>query len=458
MIRNFIGDKNFYKKLMAITLPLIVQQLITSSVQLVDNIMVGQLGDFATGGVFVVNQLYFIFILLTFGVMSGAGVYSAQYYGSKDFEKLRQTFRFKLLAGLLVALLAFLVFTFLDRLLIGAFTKTEETINLSLGYMRIIKYSVFPWVFAIAIANTFREIGIVKPLLYISLAAILVNTGLNYVLIFGHFGFEAMGTEGAAIATVIARGIEFLLMVIFLIRKGSVFNTKLRQIFHINPKVLVGIIAMATPLTLNEFFWSFGQTTFVKAYSERGDFALSAMQITNSVSQLVFVTFGALATGIAVMVGNTLGENNLDLAKDNAKKLIFTAVIFAIFMGMMLFGLSFFIVDIYDVSPLTKSWAGFNIRINAIFIPVYSFNVAMYFTLRSGGDMRSTLMMDSGYMWLISVPIALFLAYFTTLPITLMFLIIQSLEIPKSLFALARFRKEYWVRNLAINDDLVDVG
>jgi putative MATE family efflux protein len=419
MVKQFIGDKQFYKRLIAITLPLIVQQLITVSVQLIDNIMVGRLGELAIGSVAVVNQLFFVIILITFGVMSGAGIYSAQYFGSKDFDKLRQTFRFKLLAGLVVSTLAVLILTFFGRAFIGLFTENDITISKGMDYLKIVRWSIFPWVLTVAISNTFRETGITKPLLYISIVAILTNTLLNFLLIFGLAGFPRLEVVGAAIATLIARCVEFLLTLYLLRKKGKAFNTKIKEMFKVNPIVLKGIIIMALPLTLNEALWSLGQTTFLQAYSTRGDSALAAMNITNAISQLVFVMFGAIATGIAVLVGNTLGRNALDEARDNAKKVIATAVVFACFMGIVLFTLSFFIVDLYDVEILTRQTAIFNIRVNSMFIPIYAFNVSLYFTLRSGGDMRSTMMIDSGFMWVISVPFAMILAHLTSLPVTI---------------------------------------
>jgi len=242
-------------------------------------------------------------------------------------------------------------------------------------------------------------------------------------------------------------------MMVLLIKKGKIFNTKIEDIFKIERVVLKGIIIMAIPLLLNEFFWSMGQTMFMQSYSTRGDSALAAMTITGAISQLVFVTFGGIGTGIAVLVGNTLGKNRLEEAKDNAKKVIAFAVVFAFFTGIILFILSFFIVDLYDVSEATKALAGRNIRINAIFIPVFSFNVSMYFTLRSGGDTRSTMLMDSGYMWVVQVPIIFILARVTNLNVVMLFLIVQGLELPKSLFALSRYRKENWVKNLATKNE-----
>lgn len=444
------GDKAFYKTLWMVAAPLVLQQLITTSVQLVDNVMVGKLGEQAIASVSVVNQLYFIVILITFGALGGAGIFSAQFFGSKDYDKLRQTFRFKLLIGFSIALLSFIIFSFFGRSLIMIFTKNETTIDLALTYLSYARWSAFPWIISVAISNTFRETGVTKPLLIISIVTILTNTFLNFLLIFGNFGAPKLGVEGAAIATLVSRFVEFALVLILLERKGQIFNTKVHQVFHIEPKLFSSIVVMALPLLLNEAFWSSGQTVFLHAYSTRGDQALAAMNITSAISQLVFVTFGAIATAVAVLVGNTLGRNELDQARENSQKLITTAVIVAIAAGIILFILSFFILNIYDVEEVTKQMAQFNIRINALFIPVFSFNVTMYFTLRAGGDTRSTFMMDAGYMWVIPVPIALLLAYLTHLPVTMLFLIVQSLDIPKMAFGLSRYRKEHWIRNLAI--------
>lgn len=452
-MNKYIGDKAFYKHLFAVAAPLILQQLITTSVQLVDNVMVGKLGEQAIGAVSIINQLYFVVILITFGALGGAGIFSAQYYGSKDYDKLKQTFRFKLLIGLFIAFLSFIIFSLFGRSLIMIFTDNEVTIELAMSYLAYARWSAFPWIIAVAIANTFRETGVTKPLLIISIVAIFTNTILNYIFIFGNFGSPKLGVEGASIATLIARFVEFVLIVILLIRKGQVFNTKLSDILKIDKKLFSSIVIMALPLLLNEAFWSTGQTVFLHAYSRRGDQALAAMNITSAISQIVFVTFGAIATAVAVLVGNTLGRNELAKAKDNAQKLIATAVMVAAVAGFLLFILSFFILNIYDVSQTTKQIAQFNIRINALFIPIYSFNVTLYFTMRAGGDTKSTFLMDAGYMWVLPVPIALMLSYLTSLPVTLMFLFIQMLDIPKMLFGLTRYRKDNWVRNLAIDDE-----
>jgi putative MATE family efflux protein len=458
-MRRFIGTKKFYQTLIAVALPIIVQQLITSSLQLVDSIMVGSLGDIPLGSVTAVNQLYFIVILVTFGALGGAGVFSAQYYGAKDYDKLKQTYRFKVIVSVLIMTISFIVLTLFGEQLISIFVEKDDP-NASLivagglSYLRIVKWSMFAWGLSVSISFTFREIGITKPLLWISITAIITNTILNYILIFGHLGFQTLGVEGAAIATLISRVIEFVLLYILVFKKGQAFRGKVTKLFKIDKAVLKAIILMSIPLMLNEVLWSTGQTVFFEAYTTRGSAALAAVSVSSAISQLVFVTFGGISTGIAVMVGNTLGENKLAEAKDNSQKLIFASMLFSACLGIILFFLSYIIPSIYDISEEAKKIAEFNIRVNALIIPVLAFNVSMYFTLRAGGDTKSTFLMDSGYMWVVQVPLIFILSRLTDLPANLLFLIVQLFEIPKMAFAYARYRRGNWIRNLHNSNEL----
>ena len=448
-MKKIFADKKFYKRVLIIAFPIILQQLLTSSVQLVDNLMVGTLGELAIGAVSVVNQLYFVVIIVTFGAMGGAGIYSAQYFGSKQFTQLKQTFRFKLLIALFLSAFAIIIFTLFGEAFIRMFTDNPTTIRWGLKYLNIAKWVMIPMSISTAISSTFREIGITKPLLYIAVVAIFSNVILNYLLIFGNFGFPRLGIEGAAIATLVSRVIEFSLLLILLVVKGKAFNTNIFKIFKIDKILLKVIIITAIPLVINEFLFSFGQTVFMQSYATRGDNALAAINITNAISQLVFITFGGIGTAVAVFIGNTLGENKLKEAKENSKKIFAFAIVFAIILGVILFILSFFILNLYEISTETENIARFNIRVNAIMIPIISMYISLYFTLRSGGDTRSTMIMDSGYIWVIQVPVVLLLSRLTNLGVIYLYLIIQVLEIPKVLIAYSRYKKEFWLRNLA---------
>lgn len=448
-MRKLFADKAFIKKILIIAMPIVLQQLITSSVQLVDNVMVGSLGELAIGAVSAVNQLYFVVIIVTFGAMGGAGIYTAQYFGSKQHDKLKQTFRFKILISLSLSIFAIIIFSFFGEFLISLFTKNPVTIKMGLQYLRIAKWIMIPLSVSAAISTTFREIGNTKPLLYISAAAILLNVFLNWLLIFGNLGFPELGVEGAAIATLAARFLEFGLLLVLLVTQGKAFNTRISDILKIDKLLLKMIVITAIPLVINEFLFSFGQTFFMQSYSLRGENAFAAVNISGAISQLVFITFGGIGTAVAVLVGNTLGENKLQEAKENSKKIITFAFLFAIVLGLILFILSFFILNLYEISEETAYIAKFNIRVNAFIIPVISLYMALYFTLRSGGDTRSTMIMDAGFIWIVQVPVIFVLSRYTDLSVIYLFLIMQMLEIPKIALAYSRYRKEYWLRNLA---------
>jgi putative MATE family efflux protein len=456
-LSSLIGDKAFYRHLLAVSLPLILQQLVTASVQIVDNVMVGRLGETAIGAVSVINQLFFVVIITTFGVISGSTIYMAQYYGAKNQSKLNQTYRITLYAALLVAFIAFVIFSLADTLLISIFTSNPVTIGLAEDYIAIIRWGLFGFAISIAISSSLRVVGITKPLLWISVFSIVLNTILNAVLIFGLLGFPALGVIGAAIATVIARFAEAALSLWYMWRRQTVFRWDWTRIFAIEFRLIKAIMIIGFPLLLNEIFWSFGQTTFLYAYSTRGDGALAAMNITNTISQITFVLFQALGTASAVFVGNKLGENALEEAQLNAKRLVFTAGVVAAAVGLGQFILSGLFTDFYAISEITKSWAIFNIRVNALFVPLYTMNVTLFFIIRSGGDTKSTLLMDSGFMWIIAVPLALILVFTTSLPITWMFLIVQGTELFKVLFSIHRYNKKRWVKNLANETPLVVV-
>ena len=456
-LSTFIGDKAFYRRLIAVSLPLILQQLVTASIQIVDNVMVGRLGETAIGAVSVVNQLFFVVIITTFGVISGSTIYMAQYYGAKNQSKLNQTYRITLYASLLVAFIAFIIFSVADTFLIQIFTTNPVTIGLAEDYISIIRWGLFGFAISIAISSSLRVVGITKPLLWISVFTIVLNTVLNALLIFGLFGLPELGVIGAAIATAIARFVEAALSLWYMWRRQNIFKWDWTRIFAVEFSLIKAILIIGFPLLLNEIFWSLGQTTFLYAYSTRGDGALAAMNITNSISQITFVLFQALGTASAVFVGNKLGENELVEAQDNAKRLVFAAGVVAVAIGVVLFGLSGLFTDFYSIAELTKSWAIFNIRVNALFVPLYTMNVTLFFIIRSGGDTKSTLLMDSGFMWLVAVPAALSLAFFTALPITWMFLIVQGTEFFKVLFSISRYNKKRWVKNLATETPLIAV-
>ncbi|QVK21627.1 MATE family efflux transporter [Mycoplasmatota bacterium] len=449
-MKKFIGDKIFYKRVLAVALPITLQQFVTAAIQIVDNFMVGKLGESALVSVAAPNQLYFVMILFMFGLTGGAGIYSAQYFGSKDFDKLRQSFRFKLLISLVISILAFAIISIFGESLIRLFIDEENTVRLSMSYLRIVKFNILPIFLSICISSTFREVAKPKLPMIASLTAIFTNTILNYILIFGKFGAPQLGVVGAAYATLIARYLEFILLVILVKLKGKVFSVSIFSLLKIEFLVFKSIVIVALPMMLNEILWSLGQTAYFKAYSTRGENSLAAFTISNSVSQLVFIVFAGLSGAIAVMVGNTLGANKLEEAKSNSDKLIAFSMFFSFIIGMILVGTSYFIPDLYEIQSQTKEIVGFNLRVNGFFIPIFAANVGIFFALRAGGDTKSTLIMDALFMWVVSVPLALLLAYFTKIDVRYLYLLIQSTDLLKLALARYKYKQGNWIKNLAV--------
>lgn len=447
---KFLGDRNFYRKVYTIAIPIILQQFITAIVQLIDNIMVGNLGEVAISSVATANQVFFVVNLVIIGIVTGAGIFSAQYFGAKDFDKLKQTFRIKIVSATILAIVSIIIISIFKKPIVGIFFEQgSETFLSSIKYLNIAIFTILPFGISISTGFTFREIA--KPVIPMvtSIIAILTNTILNYILIFGNFGAPALGVEGAAIATVIARIVEVTVLSIMVRKHGQVFSSKITELLHIKLDVIKNIIRKALPLTLNESLWALGVTFQFKAYALRGAEALAGYQISYTVFQLAFVLFGGLSGAINVMVGNSLGANKLEEARDNAFKLIVFSIKVAAFLSIVIFFSRDLIISLYDISEYTRKVANYNMLTLAVFFPTFVISVGCFFTLRAGGDVKSTLIMDALFMWLVPVPLSLILGYFTKLEIYEMFLILQSTELIKMVLAMHRYRKGKWVKNLA---------
>ncbi len=447
---KILGDRHFYKKLYTVAIPIILQQFITAVVQLIDNVMVGNLGEIAISSVATINQIFFVVMLVTFGIVGGIGIFSAQYFGAKDYDKLKQTFRIKIVSSISFSIISILLITIFKKSVVGIFfDQSSETFIAGIEYLNIAIFTLLPLSISTSIGFTFREVA--KPVIPMTtgIIAIVTNTTLNYILIFGKFGFPQLGIQGAAIATLIARIIELVALLYFVRKHGLVFSTKLNELLRIKLEVVKNIIRKALPLTLNEFLWSLGVTFQFKAYALRGAEALAGYQISYTVFQIAFVLFAGLNGAINVMVGNSLGANKLDEARDNSFKLIVLGIQMAILLSLILLLSSNMILSLYDISEVTSKIASYNMITLAIFFPLFVISVGCFFTMRAGGDVKSTLIMDALFMWLVPVPLALLLGYFTELEIYKMFIIVQSTELLKVSIAVYYYRKGKWVKNLA---------
>lgn len=451
-MKKFLGNRAFYKEAVIIATPMIIQQFITNSVNLIDNLMVGSLGDEALAAVSVSNQFFFMFNLAVMGALVGAGIYTSQFYGAKDYKHLKMTFSFKVMICAIFSVIGFLIFLFFRKTLIGLFVADKVTFELTYSYLSIAMFNVFSVILIFALSFSFREIAKPKIPLISSFVAVFTNTFLNYALIYGNFGAPTLGVRGAAIATVIARIVEVSILIIYLKSDHGIFYDKFSDLFAFSKKLYKDIVIKMLPLTVNEILWSTGMTVFYYAYSTRGSDTLAGFAISQTINNLAFVLFGGMSGAITVMVGNRLGANKIEEAKINSRQLIVFTLMISLVVSTILFILAPTIVGLYNVSDEVRFIAIRAIRTNAIFFPLFVYTVGIFFSLRAGGDTRSTMLMDSVYMWIFTVPFVLLISMFTDFPSTTLLLIVVSTDIPKALIATYFYRKGNWLKNLAIEE------
>ena len=457
MLRKFIGNKEFYRKVFVITLPIMIQQVITNFVNLIDNMMVGKLGAEALNGVAAVNQLMFVFNLCIFGGVSGAGIFTAQYHGKKDTKGVRDTFRAKILIVAAVSLICFFAFVLFDTPLISMFLNGGEadidpvlTLSYAREYMLIMLLQIPLFALTQAYAGTLRETGNTILPMIAGVVAVVTNGVLDYCLIFGKLGLPEMGVKGAGVATVIARFAECLLIVVLTHVKSNKnpFVKGLYRSMKIPMPLVRDIVKKGSPLMANEILWAVGTTFLIQCYSVRGQEVFSAQNISSTLSNLFFCAFIAFGNAISIIVGQLLGAGELERAKDEDRKLIFTAVTLCAVVGLVMASLSGVIPEIYNVPELAKVYARQFLIISSLLMPFNAFVHTAYFTLRSGGKTFVTFLFDSVYVWTVCVPVAFILARFTSIPAVPLFAIVQGLEIIKCVVGFILVKRGTWINNL----------
>ncbi len=455
---RFIGDKAFYKTLIAVALPVMLQNGITEFVSLLDNIMIGHTGTEQYNAVVIVNQLVFVYVVCVFGALAGAGIFSAQFHGNKDDEGVRNAFRFKLYAAGVVLAVASVLFGFFGDKLISLYLHDSQgagdlalTLEYGLQYLHIIMICMLPHALTQVYASTLRETGKTVPPMVAGSVALLVNLVGNYVLIFGHFGFPAMGVKGAALATALARFVEFGILVIYThttVRKNPFAKGLYRTLLL--PRELVGkIMVKGVPLLLNEVLWSGGMAMLAQCYSVRGTVAVGAYGITSTMSNMFGIAMLALGSSVAIIVGQKLGSGDIEGAKVDDSRLIFTSTAAcAVIGGIMALTAPLFPQLFSEVSEESRELAVQMIRVAGCMLPFNAFAHATYFTLRSGGRALFVFAFDSGFMWLVCVPTAFILGHFTSLPLVPMYAIVLSLELIKCTLGFFFVKSGFWAKNL----------
>lgn len=460
MFKRYIGDKRFYRRVLAVALPIIIQNGITNFVSLLDNIMVGQVGTVQMSGVAIVNQLLFVFNLCIFGAVSGAGIFTAQYYGSANHEGIRHTFRFKVLVGLILTALGVGVFLQAGRPLIELYLQGDgspedaaQTLAYGWDYLLLMLWGLPAFALSTAYSSTLRESNQTLVPMIAGICAVLVNLFLNYVLIFGHFGLPVMGIRGAALATVVSRYVELAIVAAWthLNSRKNPFIAGAYRSFHIPSHLLGQIMRKGFPLLINEALWSIGMAVLNQSFSTRGLDVVAAQNISSTIYNLSSVVFLSMGNAVGIIMGQMLGANKKEPEiRDTNRKLMVTSVLSCLVFGGLMAAVSGLFPRIYNTTDEVRSLATMLICISAIMMPFNAYTNACYFTLRSGGQTMVTFLFDSCYVWTVCVPLAFVLSRFTALPIIPLYAICQSLDIIKSTIGAIMVHKGSWIQNLAV--------
>ena len=439
--------KDFFITLFMVAAPITVQNFINSAVNMADAVMIGRLGETSITAVGLGNQIFFLLNLLLFGLVSGSAVFSSQFWGRKDVLGIQKTI------GLcfIIATIIGGIFTFFCLLcpdvLISIYSKDEKVIELGAEYLRYVCFCFFPFVYSFSITMTLRSIGKIKLAVITTAIGLVVNITLNMILIFGFLGFPALGVKGAAIATVISRILEFIIVLsVSIWRKYPVIGSFNNMFSSISLPFLRDYFIVTLPVVIEETIWSFGITTHNLIFARIGTSQYAAFNIVNTVSLLLWVIFLGLGNGSAIIIGNKIGEGKVDEAREYAKFISLLSPLIAVFIILFFIPISILVPYIFNVTDEVLSLVPSLLIVLSIYYPLKAYNSVMIVGVcRGGGDTRFSLFYDVVFMWTVAIPLAFIVSFTSFSYVWLIYALIMIEEPLKMILGLSRLKSGKWL-------------
>ena len=443
-------NKKFYKLLISLCIPMIIQNLISTSVNVIDTVMISSLGESSVASIGVANQFFFLFNMTLYGITGGAGIFISQFFGKKDINNIKSITGLSAVIAFAFGCLFLIPALMFPSLIVKVFSSDSEVMKLSIEYFRIISLS-YP-IIAISTVFSMGARGVRNPKLGMvcSSIALIVNIILNYALILGNFGLPALGVKGAAIATVIARIIELILIIsyVYFIKKDYILKFNMKDILRVKSDFLKTFISKSLPIFLNDSLWALGTVLYSVAYSQAGTSAIAASQIATSTGNFFIMTSVCVANGAAIMLGNELGADNINKAIKYSKKFSILVSLTGLLFGILLIVNIPLLLKIFNVSSELSPDIIKIFIIMGVMMALKSFNTFIVIgVLRSGGDTKYSLFLELGCMWFVSIPLT-FLAAFKGSSIFILVLLTYSEEIAKFIFGVPRAISKKWATNL----------
>ncbi|SHH17286.1 MATE family efflux transporter [Tepidibacter thalassicus] len=448
MINSIFKDNKFYKNMLLLAIPIALQNLITSSLNMIDTVMIGKLGENQIASVGIANQVFFLYVIIIFGINSGASMFISQFWGKKDIDNIRKTLSISITSGLILSLIFLTLVLFGSDIIINIFTRDKEVVDFARRYLKIVCISYPITAISFAYGFSCRSINRAVLPMIVSAICIFINASLNYMLIFGNFGFHQMGVVGAALATLISRTIEMAIILVYVYKKDHPLKVSIDDFKSVSINFIKTVLKKSTPVILNDAFWALGMVMYSIAYAKVGTRAIAATQISNTIQNFFMVVSMGLANACAVMLGNEIGANNEDTAVEYSKKFSILGFATGGLVGLILYLLIPLILSVFNISTdLYKDVAKILI-ILSIFMSLKTYNVILIVgILRSGGDNKFSLYLEMGSVWLIGVPLA-FLGAFLKYPIYVIVFLVYCEEIVKGIIGFLRVASKKWVNNI----------
>lgn len=398
MIR--IKNKNFYREMLALALPIAFQQLLTTSLTMVDTLMIGRLGETQITAVSLSGQWAFLFNIFLFGVGSGSSVFFAQYYGSKNYDGIYRSYGLALISLLSVCVPFTLLAMIAPQFILRFFTTDVAVLEEGTRYLRIIALSYVAQAVSIITSTLLRSVGEVKLPLLGSAVSVVFNVCINYTLIFGKFGFPQLGVSGAAIGSVVAAYANMATILIFSARQRNVVWAPLRKMLDIHRPFVKEFYKTAAPVVANECIWAVGTTVMNAICGHQGTANYAALTIQRTISDLTFVFFNGINNAAAVMLGKKVGAGDLKGAISDSKRYVWIAPALAIILGALVVAISNPILHLFKLEAATHDLARKLLMIYAAVMPLRMFNfIIVCGVFRAGGDTKFGLYMDIIGTW-----------------------------------------------------------
>ncbi len=444
-----LNDRHLYRKILMIALPIAMQSLIGSSLSLIDNLMVGSLGEAQLAAVGAGVQIFFLYWMIIFGFTSGGALFVAQFWGVRDMASIRKTIGFIAKIAFGIALLFFAAANLLPGLVMKVFSTDPEVIRLGVRYIRIC-------------SPCFLFVSVSQPLvvglrttqqpripLWISTVAFLTNTLLNFLLIFGMLGLPRLETDGAAVATTAARAVEMLLLIFMVFGRKNIISGRLGEFLHAPKDLRRSVINRAVPTTANETLWALGQTMYMSAVGHIGVTAYAATQASHTIENLFLMAGFSIGDAALILIGEKLGEGKIGESRQMAGRMIRIAVIVGIGAGLLMILLSGPVLSLFDFTDLGRSYARKILLVYGAFLPLSLYTgVQVSGILRSGGDTLFAAVCEVSTVWAIGVPLAFIGALLLKIPVYFVLMLARSEELVKACILTARFRSGRWARNV----------